>query len=100
MHGHEAGDVVLQSISATLQSELRSSDLVSRFGGDEFLIMLVDADMDEACAVAERIRHVVERTPVNHDPQMLKIRLSVGVATLDSADSDVGMILRRADLAL
>ena len=99
-YGHSAGDMVLRSISATLREELRPFDLLSRFGGDEFTIMLVDADGDSAYSIAERIRKVVARTPVSFDGMTVKIQLSVGVASYTRGDEGVENILRRADTAL
>lgn len=99
-YGHIAGDKVLLSISATIQSLVRAYDLVARYGGDEFIIMLMDAGKKETCAIAERMRKAVEKIPVEIDSGSLHVCLSTGVATLDPGDMDLGMVLKRGDDAL
>lgn len=99
-YGHDAGDTVMKDLSAILHREVRAFDLVARFGGDEFIIMLVDVDEEQAYAIAERIRGVVEQTPITFDSRILNIRLSVGLACFDIKDPDLHIILKRADKAL
>lgn len=99
-YGHDAGDTVMNDLAAIFRREIRSFDLVARFGGDEFVIMLVDADKEQAYTVAERIRNVVAQTPISFDSQKLSLRLSVGIASFNIKDSNLEMILKRADNAL
>ena len=99
-HGHDAGDAVLKALAVIFQQEVRAFDLVARFGGDEFVIMLVDVDEDRALAVAERIRGVVEATPIRYGSRTLNIQLSVGISSFDIRDPDLAIILKRADNAL
>ena len=99
-YGHAAGDAMMKSLSAIFRREVRAFDLVARFGGDEFVIMLVNADEEQTYAIAERIRNVVEQTPVAIDSLTLDVRLSVGITSFDIKDSNPEMILKRADNAL
>ena len=97
--GHRAGDRVLSVVAAAVKSQLRSADLVGRYGGDELVIALADCDGESAFAVADRIRRVVAATPVVTEDGVINVTLSIGVA---GADDDEGLLplLARADLAL
>lgn len=100
VNGHDVGDAVLISLAAVLRSELRSFDLVARYGGDEFIIMLTDTNTDEAFSIAERIRKRVSLTPFVVGTRIFNINLSLGIATLGTLDADVRSLLKRGDDAL
>jgi len=72
-HGHDVGDLVLQWLAQTLQSTLRVQDIVSRWGGEEFLVLLPDTSLEEAMEIAERLRMTIESTPVADTPVPIKI---------------------------
>jgi diguanylate cyclase (GGDEF)-like protein len=97
--GHRAGDRVLSVVAGCVKSQLRSADLVGRYGGDELVIALADCDGPAAFAVAERIRQMVSETPIVFEEGAVNITLSIGVA---GASDDEGLLplLARADLAL
>ena len=97
--GHRAGDRVLSVVSACVKSQLRSADLVGRYGGDELVIALPDCDGEAAFAVAERIRAVVAATPVVIEEQVVNVTLSIGAAGGEAGEALVPL-LARADLAL
>ncbi|RPJ20472.1 MAG: GGDEF domain-containing protein, partial [Chloroflexi bacterium] len=99
-YGHDSGDRVLIFISGILRSEVRPFDMVARYGGDEFVILLVDTDKEEARLIAERIRRDVEEMPVVVNAFTLSIRLSVGVTAVEPQDTDLAMTLKRTDHAL
>lgn len=99
-YGHDAGDAVMQHLSSILPGEVRVFDLVARFGGDEFIVMLVNVHEEFAYEVAERIRATVADTPVVFDSQRFDIRLSLGIASYNARDEDLKSILKRADIAL
>lgn len=82
--GHQGGDEVLREVAARIKDELRLSDALARFGGEEFVVLLIDADLDSAAFVAERIRASVVGTMINlaHEVQ-LSVTVSIGVACLD-----------------
>ncbi|HYD79105.1 MAG TPA: DUF484 family protein [Paucimonas sp.] len=81
--GHQAGDVVLREVAARIKAELRLSDALGRFGGEEFVVLLIDAELKDAANVAERIRCGVAEQPVLlPNGSSLDVSVSVGVATL------------------
>ncbi|HEX8786257.1 MAG TPA: DUF484 family protein [Telluria sp.] len=82
-HGHQAGDDVLREVAARVKAELRMSDALGRFGGEEFVALLIDADLDSASMVAQRIRAAIAGQPfLLPDGEMLALSVSIGVATL------------------
>ncbi len=99
-HGHEAGDRVLQHVAALLANQVRSSDFVFRYGGEEFLILLVELDAAQSLAVAEKIRRTVENADIPlSDGNSLQVTLSLGVA-LYEGQHDPHSITDLADQAL
>jgi diguanylate cyclase (GGDEF)-like protein len=99
-HGHLAGDQVLIGVAGTLVSQLRDYDVVGRFGGEEFVVLLPNADILEACRVAERLRNRVRRLSVPADDESVSVTISVGVALFRSHGHDLLELLASADLAL
>ena len=96
--GHNTGDEVLRRISATLQLEARRVDLVGRWGGEEFLLILPSTDREGARILAERIRHRVDHSPpIPNGPE--RITLSIGVATHGLGETPEELVAR-ADEAL
>ena len=102
--GHLAGDACLQRLASTLRSGVRRpGELVARYGGEEFAVLLPNADRESAQAVAESLRHGVERLGLPHpdSPVCSYVTLSLGVATLvPRKGSKPDELLRRADQAL
>ena len=98
--GHEAGDAVLQQVAALLTQQSRGGDYLFRLGGEEFAMLLVDADAEQARRTADRIRQQVAQTPMQL-PQLppLHVTISIGVAAFDG-HPDHQLLLRRADAAL
>jgi two-component system cell cycle response regulator len=83
-HGHMAGDDVLREVAGRIKAELRISDALGRFGGEEFVVLLIDANLDSAAMVAERIRASVADQPfILPCGGALDVSVSIGVATLD-----------------
>ncbi len=99
-HGHAAGDRVLTSLAHLLQGHARSTEMVGRMGGEEFLIVLPRAHRHEAERSAERLRHLVEAHFVRTDPHALRITVSIGVACVAEGDASVEAVIARADSAL
>jgi len=102
--GHAAGDVVLQAVSQAVLEECRSMDVVARYGGDEFLILLPETDGAAAAALADRLRRSVATLAVMHGGRALGVTASFGVAALDGrgdeSPDEPDELLRRADQAL
>jgi diguanylate cyclase (GGDEF)-like protein len=81
--GHQAGDDVLREVAARIKMELRVSDALARFGGEEFVVLLINADLTAAAMVAERIRAGVAGKPVDlAGGQGMNVSVSIGVAAL------------------
>jgi len=98
--GHEAGDMALNFLTKTLQSEIRPYDLAIRFGGDEFILLLPNTYKEEAASIAERIRIKAAQTSLPQKFNSTSIYLSLGVASTDEKDTDIKQVLQRADGAL
>ncbi|MFI5491169.1 diguanylate cyclase [Actinoplanes sp. NPDC051859] len=97
--GHAAGDALLIAVAARLRASVRECDLVSRFGGDEFVVICHGDDPREAVeAVCDRIRRVV-REPIQVAGELVRVGLSVGVA-FAGPDATTDELINRADLAM
>ncbi len=97
--GHVAGDEVLQEVARRLTAHCRTGDAVTRFGGDEFVAVLVGAPVEAAAVIAQRLRTDVAAADIETSVGRVPVTISVGVA--GSADvEDPADLLRRADLAL
>ena len=104
--GHPAGDAVLRAVGTVLRETTRLGDVVGRFGGEEFVLMLPDTDADQAARVAERVRmgvadmHVAA-TDKRGQPVLISHRTaSIGIASGPGATSDLDDLLRLADAAV
>ncbi|WP_447776955.1 GGDEF domain-containing protein [Pseudomonas chlororaphis] len=98
-HGHSAGDEVLKAVAAAIKAQLRNVDMVFRFGGEEFLILLSNTGRDAAAMVGERLRQAAQAKDYWADGKLIELTVSLGCSTLlpgESAES----LLRRADSAL
>jgi diguanylate cyclase (GGDEF)-like protein len=99
-YGHAVGDQVLQTVAARCRQNLRDIDLLGRYGGDEFVVLLPENDSNGARIVAERLRRCVAETPVDTDRGPLNVTISLGVAALADDDQDLAAVLNEADAAL
>jgi diguanylate cyclase (GGDEF)-like protein len=97
--GHAAGDAVLQAVADRLASHVRESDIVGRMGGDEFAVLLVQADLPTATAKAEMLARLIEAEPAQVGAWLIPIRLSWGVRQLDPA-LDAEQLIADADTAM
>jgi diguanylate cyclase (GGDEF)-like protein/PAS domain S-box-containing protein len=97
--GHDVGDQVLRMVATTLRNSVRLSDVVCRWGGEEFVVLLMNPHPGEAKTVAERIRALVESSSLSVERGRLTVTVSVGVAEARAGDA-VNTLLRRADEAL
>lgn len=101
LHGHLAGDEALRLIAARLKKSTRGADMVARYGGDEFGIILPDTEPRQAWVQAERIRSVMERDPFGQlTPDGNRLTVSLGVACLGPDMGTVEDLVRAADQAL
>jgi diguanylate cyclase (GGDEF)-like protein len=104
-HGHAAGDQVLRQVADLLRSNLRAVDTLGRYGGEEFLLLMPETEVDGGLASAEHLRRTLGRTPLNvtlESGQLeVKVTISVGVTGGDgSASLGIDQVLREADSAL
>jgi diguanylate cyclase (GGDEF)-like protein/PAS domain S-box-containing protein len=100
-HGHLAGDAVLRLFGGILRERVRSADLVARFGGEEFVVILEDGDLVGALRVAEEVRREFEtRSVVGADGQPLHATVSAGCAAIDPAEPTKEAMLGKADEGL
>jgi diguanylate cyclase (GGDEF)-like protein len=101
--GHATGDQVIHLMSEVLRQELRTSDVVARFGGEEFIACLPDTGLEAALVAAERIRSSLERSslPVPHGTGVdLRVTASIGIAAARAGAESLEMLIERADQAL
>jgi two-component system cell cycle response regulator len=100
-YGHHAGDVVLQAVAQVLRSHMRATDLVGRYGGEEFMLLLTETDVQEAAALAEKLRMLVmqERIAIG-DEQTISVTISIGVAGGTGQQVRLDTIVRDADAAM
>ena len=100
-HGHAAGDLVLQSFADTVRRNVRDTDVLARWGGEEFVLLLCDTPAADAVALMERLRQAVQamQVPVAQGGQPITVTVSIGLARHTPADPLAGT-LERADRAL
>ena len=100
-YGHDAGDAVLSQLAQVLLNSVRSADLVIRFGGEEFIILLMDCEKGKACDVAETIRQAVENHKFQASGQTLTKTTSIGVAEFPTKNNQgIWEAIKYADVAL
>ncbi|WP_338477954.1 GGDEF domain-containing protein [Pseudomonas trivialis] len=98
-HGHSAGDNVLRAVAASIKGQLRNVDMVFRYGGEEFLILLSNTSREAAAMVGERLRQAAQAEDYWADDTRIDLTVSLGCSTLLAAES-AESLLRRADNAL
>ncbi|MCY0152847.1 diguanylate cyclase [Hoeflea alexandrii] len=98
-YGHAAGDAILKGLVERWTRSLRSHDLIGRIGGEEFSILLPEANAANAICTANRLRKEIAEVPFAFEGQLLRVTVSIGVATL-AAGEDLPSLMQRADRAL
>lgn len=99
-YGHDAGDAVLRHVAQQLSCSLRHSDVVGRFGGEEFVLVLPDTGLEQAVAVLNRLREDLVATPVPVNGTLLPVSATFGITEVREDDTELEAILKRADRAL
>lgn len=100
VYGHLAGDVVLAKTAQVMEAQVRSSDVLARSGGEEFILMLPSTEMARAKVIAERVCRAVSAEKGLHPDADQRISVSVGVACVGGQDSKLDNLLARSDAAL
>lgn len=96
-YGHLTGDKVISHVASVLQNAVRPDDIVCRFGGEEFVIFLAEADHSAGVAMAERLRHLVENSPIDDAGAVLSVTVSIGGSLKDATENIEAAILRADD---
>jgi diguanylate cyclase (GGDEF)-like protein len=99
-YGHEAGDATLKALAKELTNSVRASDLVIRYGGEEFLILLRDTPPEKGLPVAEKIRETIENMKVELTGVVVQRTISIGIAGYPENSSNFWQVVKYADVAL
>lgn len=100
-YGHQVGDAILKNLASFLKGNLRTSDFVSRFGGEEFIAILPSTDMTKAKRVAEKLRHMLGKKVFEDKKGEVKIKITVSVGISQCTPGDnIDSLIKRADDAL
>ena len=99
-YGHPIGDAVLRQVSDTIKKNIRDPDLLGRYGGEEFAVILIETDESDAFLVAERIRQAVASNAFKAYDENLKATVSIGCATMSKKISQPQALIEAADEAL
>lgn len=99
-YGHETGDIVLQRIARLLKNSIKTSDYIFRLGGEEFLILLPDTQINQAKEIAERIRSAVENMEIWSENQPIKITVSIGLSEFNTQEKCIKKAVRSSDFVL
>jgi len=96
-YGHLAGDYVLKQLASAVKTKIRREDVFSRYGGEEFAIILPEIELAGAVATAEKVRKVVEKQKFVFEEQTMPVTISIGVAAIRSDISEMQTLLKLAD---
>jgi diguanylate cyclase (GGDEF)-like protein len=100
-YGHQTGDHVLTQLSAVMKDSLRSTDIISRIGGEEFAIILPETSLEKTIEFTERLLNTIRNTKINVEPDTsFNITVSIGVATVPPVSSGLDTVMKKADDAL
>lgn len=99
-YGHLVGDAILRELSKTIKENLRQIDLIGRYGGEEFSIILTETDKEQSRFAAERIRQAVEDKCIRVYDEDLKVTISIGISTFPDDGGDTQVLIEKADQAL
>ncbi len=100
-YGHDVGDRVLQLIAEVTRKEMRYSDVLARFGGEEFIALLEDTQLQDSLVIAERIRCAIQKQYIYVKPNhAIRFTISIGIAELESHTQTLEDLIKQADIAL
>ncbi len=93
-YGHNAGDAVLKMVALSARSVLRKSDVIARWGGEEFLILVDSMEFEDLEKKAESLRTIIEQSEILYDDKKIKVTVSVGATTIRDGDDDISVVDR------
>ncbi len=99
-HGHLAGDMVLKGIATLIKTRIRREDVLARFGGEEFALLLPEINQKGAAVLAEKLRKVVEKQQFTFDAQVIPVTISAGVASIGKRVDEPEELVKLADVRL
>lgn len=99
-YGHEAGNQLIKSTVQCIQNQLRETDVLARYGGDEFVVLLPETPCSGAAGVAARIRQSIEDTPLPTRNKKIRITVSIGIASYPEHGNNLKVILEKTDQAM
>src|SRR6476469_334950 len=100
-YGHASGDIVLRGVAQTIAENLRASDLIGRYGGEEFMLILTETDVDEGAALSEKLRKLVERLQFSVEGNSaLSVTISIGIVGGSGQKLRMDNLVRDADAAM
>lgn len=99
-YGHDVGDQVLRHVAALLVNTLRQTDIVGRFGGEEFILLLPETDLDQASSMVNRLRLQLQDAPLETDAGNISLTATFGLTEVYTGDSEIEAAVKRADKAL
>jgi diguanylate cyclase (GGDEF)-like protein len=99
-YGHAAGDDVLRGVAQAISANLRATDMVGRYGGEEFMLILTETNVEEGAVLTEKLRNIVARERFAADGQSLSVTISIGIAGGVGARLTSDALVRDADAAM
>lgn len=99
-YGHWAGGLFIQHLANCLRKHMRESDVLARYGGDEFVVLFPETDSGEAREALDRLRETIRSSPLQIEGSAISITVCIGVATYPEHGDDVQKVLRKADAAM
>jgi diguanylate cyclase (GGDEF)-like protein len=99
-YGHNIGDLVLKMLADDCVANLRSNDVVARWGGEEFCLILPHTDRDTAVSIAEKLRTAIARSALKVRGAEVSVTVSIGISAVQASDEIHAAVLERADNAL
>jgi diguanylate cyclase (GGDEF)-like protein len=99
-HGHAAGDQILSEIAERCKNTIRNVDVISRHGGEEFIVLLLESDKNVAQIIAKRLQSVVKEYPFQTDAGPISITVSIGIAEFNEQVKGLSTLIHNADMAL
>jgi len=101
-YGHLAGDKVITCLANVCKNRLRKSDIIGRYGGEEFLVLLSDTNLQNALQIAEDLRILIEKTDIEYDCKVIKVKVSLGVTStsIHSEKVRINDLINESDIAL